>query len=519
MNRLFRKSCALVLVLAVLVSSFALSASAIRTTGVPTVYLGGYGGQILADKYDANSEQLFSATIPDDFASTVIDRIKLPLLKGAALNQWDDFHREVIDLTVGIYGSFALDNNGEASDGSGHPAYLHTYPLPENKADSYDLYSYYFEYDWRLDPFENADLLSEYIDAVCEATGHAQVNLAGRCLGVNIILAYVQKYGFKKVDQILCSAAGFNGFETIGALFTGEMDFDRDAIPDYLDNAGRAQMVGPDGNPTFDLIITLLEILSAAKSLNITEAVFDHYLIPEFRQYILPEFMRKTYATLPGFWSFIGEEYYDEAMELIFGGYEEEYAGIIEKADHYHYDVMLHVEDILQDAIAHGTEVYILAKYGARMVPIIKDANTQSDSTVFTSNSSLGATTAPLYGAFSDDFVRGVQTANGGKYLSPDHQIDASTCLLPDHTWFVKNLYHHEVPDSMEWMMAEILDYDGYTTIYDLEAYPQYLVFSHETSLITPMPADEPASQAPKYSIFKKMIELFKLIFTVLKNR
>ena len=519
MNRLFKKSCAWLLVLSVLVSLFALSASAAGKTKVPTVYLGGYGGQILADRTDYNSEQLFPVTIPEGFVNTVVDRVKKPLLKGIGLNQWDDFHREVVDLTVSIYGGMALDNNGEASDGSGHPAYVHTYPLAENMADSYDLYTYWFEYDWRLDPYENADLLSDYIDAVIDATGFPQVNLVGRCLGVNVILAYVEKNGFDKVDQIICNAAGFDGFESIGPLFSGDMDFDPDAIPDYLDKAGRSQLEGPEGNPTYDLLITALQFFNAAKTLDITEPVFDRYLIPEFKQYILPEFMRKSFATFPGFWSFVGDEHYDEAMQLIFGGFEEEYAGVIEKANYYHDHVMHHVEDIIQQGIAAGTEVYVIAKYGARMVPIIKDAETQSDSTVFTSNSSLGATTAPLYGRFSDECVKGVKTANGGKYLSPDYQIDASSCLLPDHTWFIKNLYHHEVPDCLEDMMVEILNFDGYTSINDLEAYPQYLVFSHETSLITPMPQDEQALKAPKYSFFQKLIELFKLIFQMLKNR
>ncbi len=519
MNRLFKKSCAWLLVLTLLVSLFALTASAAGSTKVPTVYLGGYGGQILADRTDYQSEQLFPANIPEDFASTVVDRIKVPLLKGATLNQWDDFHREVIDLTVGIYGSFALDNNGEASDGSGHPAYEHTYPLAENKADSYDLYSYWFEYDWRLDPFENAKLLSEYIDAVCAATGHEKVNLIGRCLGVNVILAYVQTYGYDKVDQLVCSAAGFDGFESIGPLFSGDMDFDPDAIPDYLDNVGRMQLVGPDGNPTFDLVITLLEVLNAAKTLNIVESVFDHYLLPEFKQYILPEVMRKSFATLPGFWSFIGEEHYEEAKKVIFGGYEDQYAGIIKKADRYHYNVMLKAKELILNGIEAGVETYIIAKYGSRMVPIIKEAETQSDSTVFTSNSSLGATTAPLYGAFSDEFVRGVMTANGGKYLSPDRQIDASTCLLPDHTWFIKNVYHQNTPSAIETMVAEILNYDGYTTVFDLEQYPQYLDYDRETGALSPLPQDAPASKAPKYSFFQKLVELFRLIINLLKNR
>lgn len=520
MHHFFRKSCALLLVLAMLVSLAALTAFAADRAKVPTVYLCGYGSGIVADKTDASSPYVFPAAIPENFASEVMNRVKKPLLKGAMLNQWDDFHREVVDLTLSIYGPMALDKNGEASDGSGHPDYEYTYPLPENRSeDGYGIYDYHFEYDWRLDPFVNAAKLNDYVNGVCEATGFEKVNLIGRCLGANIILAYVQQYGFKKVDQICYYAAGFQGFECIGALFSGEMDFDQDAIPDFFDNAGRSQFVGTESNPTYDLIVVLLEFLNAAKTLKIGELVFDNYLIPEFKQYILPDVMRGSFATFPGFWSFIGDEYYDEAMKVIFSGHEAEYAELIEKANHYHNDVMHKTDELILSGIEQGVETYILSKYGARSVPIVKEATAQSDSTVYTSNSSYGAVTAPLYESFSDEFVRGVMAANGGKHLSPDRQIEASSCLLPDHTWFIKNLYHHDFPDSVDCMMIDLFNFDGYTTIYDLQSYPQFLVYDSETGQIAPMQADEPALQAPKYSFFKKLIALFKAIFNLLKNR
>ena len=239
---------------------------------------------------------------------------------------------------------------------------------------------------------------------------------------------------------------------------------------------------------------------------------------PEFRQYILPEIMRRTFGTLPSFWSFIGDEYYDQAMQVIFGGYEETYAGIIEKANRYHNEVMAHTGDLINDSVANGVETYIVAKYGSRMVPIVKNADVQSDSTVTTANSSHGAATAPLYGSFSDDFVKGIQTANGGKYLSADHQIDASSCLLPDHTWLIKNLFHHENPDQVEKMIAAFFDYDGYMSVFDQEVYPQYLNYDRDTDSISPLSSDASASKAPKYSFFKSLIALIKLIITVLKN-
>ena len=518
MKHVCRKALSVILVIAVLFSFAALTVSAENFTAVPTVYLYGYGSVLYEDKTDSSSKVIFPVAVPDNFASEVVDKVKGPISKGVLLNDWDEFHQVVVDTVCDIYSGFALDENGEVTDQSGNIYANYSYPLDDRKnASGYELNTYNYSYDWRIDPFEVADGLHEYIEEVCKATGYDKVNLIGRCLGGNIILAYLKVYGYSQVDQICFYAPGFQGFECIGALFSGDIVFDVDALPDYFDQAGRAQLSSGD-NPTYDLLVTALEFLNAAKTLNVAKPVFNHYLIPEFRQYILPEIMRRTFGTLPSFWSFIGDEYYDQAMQVIFGGYEETYAGIIEKANRYHNEVMAHTGDLINDSVANGVETYIVAKYGSRMVPIVKNADVQSDSTVTTANSSHGAATAPLYGSFSDDFVKGIQTANGGKYLSADHQIDASSCLLPDHTWLIKNLFHHENPDQVEKMIAAFFDYDGYMSVFDQEVYPQYLNYDRDTDSISPLSSDASASKAPKYSFFKSLIALIKLIITVLKN-
>ncbi len=518
MKHTFQKVLALVLVFAVLISFASITASAFSYTDVPTVYLYGYGSILNADKTDTSSKQIYPVTIPNSFASDVLDKVKGPLSKGIFLHNWEDFHRVVIDTVCGLYEDAALDQNGELHNNSGNRYANYTYPLNDRKGENgYELNTYNYSFDWRLDPFEVAAGLKEFIEQVCKATGYDRVNLMGRCLGCNIILAYVQAYGFDRVDQICFYAPGFQGFECIGALFSGEINLDPDAIPDFLDHSARAQYGGED-NPTYDLLVTALEFLNAAKTLDVAKPVFDNYLIPEFRKYILPEILRRTFGTFPSFWSFVGDEYYAKAKQTVFGGYEETYGGIIEKADRYHNDVMENAKEIIQTGLEQGVETYIVCKYGSRMGPVLKNADVQGDSTVTTANSSFGATTAPLYGTLSDSFISGIQSENGAKYLSPDHQIDATSCLLPDHTWFIKNLYHHELPESVHEMIAALFDYDGYTSVCDLEEYPQFLIYDRNQKTISPLGGDSSTVKAPNYSFFKKLIELFKLIFSLLKK-
>ena len=68
-------------------------------------------------------------------------------------------------------------------------------------------------------------------------------------------------------------------------------------------------------------------------------------------------------------------------------------------------------------------------------------------------------------------------------------------------------------------MIADLFNDDGYTSVFDLEQYPQYQIYDSETGSLSPLSAESPVSKAAKYSFFKKLVEFLKQLFSLLKNK
>ena len=101
------------------------------------------------------------------------------------------------------------------------------------------------------------------------------------------------------------------------------------------------------------------------------------------------------------------------------------------------------------------------------------------------------------------------------KYISPDLKIDASTCLFPERTWFIKDL-HHDFFGPLQEMSMELMRYD--TTV-DNEKYPQFLTCTGEnttddSSLFPTTGTDEDATK-PKDSIAGSLIRFITAIFNL----
>ena len=80
----------------------------------------------------------------------------------------------------------------------------------------------------------------------------------------------------------------------------------------------------------------------------------------------------------------------------------------------------------------HGAEVAIVANYNEPGIPVTSKANNHIDGLIDTVRASGGATVADY----------GKTLKRSGKYVSPDKIIDASTCILPNNTWFLKDVQH-----------------------------------------------------------------------------
>ena len=202
----------------------------------------------------------------------------------------------------------------------------------------------------------------------------------------------------------------------------------------------------------------------------------------KIRDTLVRDFLLGTMACSPGYWAMVGE-HYEQAKEYLFGGEEDKYAVIIEKADDYHYHVYERVDEMIADMQADGVKVSAVCKYGFPAYPLTADANALSDGDTPVSLQSFGATTSEYDTRLSDSYVQSRAEAGFGAYISPDRQIDASTGLLPDTTWYIKNFLHSYFPLNINVFLKEVLWRSDFTVTSD-EAYPQFIVMNDDDSIV-----------------------------------
>lgn len=487
MKNSFKKILSFVLVFTLVLSSgafFAFAsggapASVERSTTIPTVYVTGYGADIYADANDKNSKIIVGGNVPfvtDGVLGSMLENIIEPLMNGIATGDYTEYNDLIVNTLVSDLGRFGLDENGEPSDGSGNYCARETGVVNKKwYGGKYDIYSYSLVYDWRVDPFVTAAELNEYIQKVKAATGSSTVNLVGRCLGANIVLAYLSEYGYEDINAINFYVGGLNGFEIAGALFSGQVVVDSDALDRFIQVA-----LDSEDDELISFAKSFVAILNFINGLDLPiEVIYSIYDQVYFD--IIPRVLKETFGTMPAFWSFVGVDYYEAAKEFNFPTAEEQekYAKLLEKTDKYYNNVTLKTDELINGAVDAGVSVYFTAKYGFPAIPLSKEANLHSDNTVSVSSQTYGAASTEMGKFFSKVYLKTAEENGTLKYISPDKCIDASTAILPDHTWFIKGSKHSYMPNSIDIMMAQIFEATGnrakYVTVNDIAEYPQYL--------------------------------------------
>lgn len=482
---------------------------------IPIIYISGYGGNIYKYHDDGSRELIYPFQIPDGYIDEKVDEILPVFAEAFFTQQWGEFCDVLVDALVPVFEPIALDKNGEATNGTRNDWLWYQQNVKDRKdADGkYDIFSYRYYYDWRLDPLTVADGLYGYIEAVLAATGSEKVALVGRCLGSNIVAAYMAKYDGQYVSDVVHYASSFYGATQCSKAFTGELYLHADGAERFVYgfDLGLDEVYN-------DLITSLVTLLNKTYGLDIACWAVNN-VVKDIYIDIFPEVMRAGFATFPSYWSMVSVEDFDRAMDTVFHGVDiNEYSGLIDKIYDFRNNVRLPFEEDTKQFIADGIEISNIVKYGIQTLPVTKNGNELSDQTVTVRESSFGATTAEVEETFTDDYIN-TAIANGtDKYISPDKQIDASTSLLPDNTWFIKNLVHNYFPDCVNDLVIRIISNDGYTVSLD-EDYPQYLVFDTETEIISPMTADNfNTTDRWNVTFFEALIKFFESLFKLLNQ-
>ncbi len=413
------------------------------------------------------------------------------LAKGLATDNWDDLYSGLETEISKIFANSLLDENGNVTNNSGL-SQARKEQMEDKRHNSkkgekgyFGWLDYWFYYDWRLDPMETADEFNSFIKDVKESTGCEKVGIMATCLGSNVLMAYVSKYGVEDIQGIGIDGSVVGGAEILSEVICAKFDVDPPALMRVLRDV--------EGLGLFSIEEFIMETIDMLVQTGLLEGVIsttENIFYDKLVEGTTSALALSTFYTWPNYWACVSPEDYESAKYYVFGAEGSEkrikYAGLIEKLDNYDREVRRRVPELIQKIKDGGTHFGVISKYGYQIIPIVANSDKIGDQFASVERSSFGATTSNVYEPLPEEYIAQRVAEGKGHYISPDKQIDASTCSTPDSTWFIKGSSHSNWTTYELKILYEIASADRQLTVNDFP-YTQFMVYDTENDLLYPM--------------------------------
>lgn len=477
-----------IMTVTVFVPAVSASAASYKILDIPVVRVFGDGEPL----YNKDGEKIFHfsemASIggnieKNDLYTSIINVVMPFLVVGLGTGNFDSYYAALEKEIGELFAEARLDENGNPAEGQG--VSQERINTMENYLKSSKRRDFIFWYDWRLDPYESADSLKTYIERIKAVTGKSKVSVQTFCLGTSVIIAYIDKYGTDDLHGVSFDSPVVNGAELVSEPISGKFRINGNAINRFLADCNATGVFSIDEfiNQTLDLLVKTGVIGSVV-------GIVKEKLYYKLFEGVTSALALSTFFTWPAYWSSVTEEDYDNAMNYVFGkeGSEKrtKYAGLIKKIENFDQNIRQRLPEILKQIEADGINIAVVAKYGYQIVPIIESADALADQYVSVKRASFGATTSTVYGTLSEDYIGERISEGKGRYISPDKQVDASTCLFPEYTWFAKGVSHTDRPDSEYEILYNTMKADRQLTVDDFK-YTQFMVYDNDTKVMSAM--------------------------------
>ena len=468
MKRIFKSSVSIILTL-ILAFSVVIIPSAEESTIVdgkctcgeePEIYVAALGSATLYQNADTPDEKVLFRPETSAYIELIAKLIG-PLFSVLMTKDYDAFADKLIPAVDGIFGALANDEEGNST-----PDVTTKEELPTDPTHGLEG-NYYFGYDFRADPLVVANDLNTYIDHVLELTGHDQVRLRASSMGGVMTMAYLYKYGEAKVKSVIFQCCPLQGTAVAGDLFNGRIQITEESVYRYAETALPSLLEGFTETLVMGLVNVVYKSGFLGSVLNMVQPILDNCAPRVFDELLVPIFKSNC-----GIWSFVPDDYYESAKAYMLGENPNEV--LLQRIDEYHYNVQQKAGEILNGVLDNGVPVMILAGTAIQRTPLVPTWTNDSDGTVDTKYASVGGTIAPLGETLGENYVQAVDC--GHNHISPDNRIDASTCLLPENTWFVTPMLHSTTHDGhgelYRWFFSH--DDEG-VNVWSNPDYPQFL--------------------------------------------
>lgn len=329
---------------------------------------------------------------------------------------------------------------------------------------------YFFAYPLIGDPMEAGKRLHEYIQLVKAQRGVDKVNLLTLSLGGTVLTAYMDlnmaddgvQMNPSDINRVINAVSLLDGTEIMSDFFSRNFNLSdqfvfQEFFPIILKELAGDEMIG-------NLVNVLIHALP--------RAAFEQTLTG-----MVDGMLETMILHNPQFWAMVESKEYDTLAARYLS--DAKYSVLRAKTDRFQKARLNLKENLINLADNYEAYTFNLCAYnlqfdsGAYSFFAIMNSSggTNSDAVIQLASTSMGATYAVAGQTLSAEYLASADS----KYISPDKGVDASTCVFPDHTWFIKDQHHEAAGNDAALEMMLYIAVGAIDDIYsDPENYPQF---------------------------------------------
>ena len=289
---------------------------------------------------------------------------------------------------------------------------------------------YAFNYDWRVDARASAKQLNKMIKAVKKRTKAKKVALVGCSFGGAVLSAYMDAYKKQNdVKRYLFVGPAMYGVD-VARMYAGDMKTSRKAVMKYL-NGMQGANAGTSQTTIFKVVKILGDVRVGIAADNLSKILKSS----KNKKTLCTKVIKPWIGNVTALWECIPYDVFNDAVKYMSKvGVLDKKSKLYKKICAYH-KVQGRFKKNVKYVKKHGAEVAIIANYGEPGIPVTSKANNHIDGLIDTTRASGGAIVANFGSKLKGKKAK-------GKYVSPDKIINAKTCVVPNSTWFIKDIQH-----------------------------------------------------------------------------
>ena len=318
---------------------------------------------------------------------------------------------------------------------------------------------YYFAYNSFGNNYDTVKELYEFIQMVKEETGHDKVNIVPISMGGSLANALFQYYPdvMNDLNKVVYIVPALNGSTIVGDLYTKNLAF---FDTDFLYNGFLEALMDEEDARMIEVIARILpdQVISGALK-KVADCLVEDVA-----------------ANITSLWGLCPKEYYPEASAALLADKPK-----IKAQTDMFYEAQVNSLANIQKLVDNGVQVFNIVDYDVPLYLIGNSWNNDNaDGVIHLSSTSMGAHSALCGETLGADYQQANTSVNcsdkSHNHISPDGVVDASTGLLPDHTFYFDGQGHEQTArnDAIIALATRLLATDDITDVYSTEDFPQF---------------------------------------------